>query len=383
MDLLQKRIWAEISLDNIEHNYRQIRSKMPADCMFMGVVKANAYGHGAVRVAQLLKELGADYLGVACFDEAEELRRHTSLPIMVLGCTPAECTESLIGMNITQTVNSLSSAQEFSKRAEAAGKKLKIHLKVDTGMGRLGLNSRGLNDPIPEILAIEALPGLDIEGIFTHFAVSDVKNDPFTRAQFDIFSHLIQKLDKEYNVKFQIRHCANSGALINCDYAVTQMNMVRPGIALYGMYPGEDKGGLDLRPAMELKTRIVQLGDFERGATVSYGRTWKAGENRKIAVLPIGYADGFFRAFSNNRDVLIRGRRAPITGRVCMDLTMADVTDTPNVEVGDIVTIFGHDGKSFIPVEECANAVHTISYELICAVSARVPRGYYRNGERV
>ena len=384
MNSKQIRTWAEISLDNLEHNFNEIKKRLPDGCRFLATVKADAYGHGAEMAAKLYEKLGADYFSVACFDEARQLRQHTKLPILILGYTPPEMTDQLIALGITQTVNSLETAVLYSERAIQTGGRLKVHIAADTGMGRLGFNCRQDSREAESIYEAVTLPGLDAEGIFTHFAVSDVlgkDNDAFTRKQYDNFCSVILKLEREYGWKFALRHCANSGALLNCKYTYSGiMNMVRPGIILYGLYPGKEKGDMLLRPVMQLKTRIAQIQTLEEGASVSYGRTWTSPGSRKIAVLPIGYADGFFRTFSNKREVLLHGKRIPLIGKVCMDMTMADITDIEDARVGDTVTIFGYDCGSFLPIEELAETAGTISYELVCAVAARVPRVYISHG---
>jgi alanine racemase len=371
----QMRTWAEISLPNIKHNYNAMRARLLPGTRFLGVVKADAYGHGAVQVAGLLQELGCDYLGVAFIDEALRLRESgITLPILIMGYTSPELTVTLMEQNLTQTVYSLEMAEAFSAAASALGKTLRTHLKVDSGMGRLGFKCHGGRDPEKDMLRTLALPSLYPEGIFTHFAISDVSDDPFTEKQFNDFKALVERLEKNTGVTFEIKHCANSGAMIN--YGWSYFDMVRPGLMLYGHYPGAGTGGIELRPAMELKTRIAQIKEYEAGDTVSYGRIYAAPSKRKIAVLSIGYADGLFRVLSGKFDILIRGRRARQVGRICMDMCMADVTDIPDAAVGDIATIFGRDSGASVSVDELADLAGTISWELLCAVSPRVPRIY-------
>ena len=376
------RTWAEIDLDCIEHNFRAMKEKLPAETRFLGVVKADSYGHGACRVAALLEELGCDYLAVACMNEALALREGgVTLPILILGYTATEHTETLIENNITVALGKLDLAEKMSELAGALGKKLKVHLKVDSGMGRMGFTCRSPRDPVEDMLKVMRLPNLEVEGIFTHFAVSDVEGGgEYTEDQFKEFTGVIDRLEKLSGKKFKIKHCTNSGAMLN--YTKTYLDMVRPGIMLYGCYPDGESDYIKLQPAMQLKTRIVQIKDFEPGDTVSYGRLYTAPSKRKIAVIPIGYADGLHRVLSGKLDVLIRGKRAPQVGRICMDMCMVDVTDIPDAERGDIVTVFGRDGDGFIPVEELAEKAGTISYELLCAVSPRVRRIYLRHGAK-
>lgn len=379
MNNQRKRTWAEINLDNIELNYRSMRARLGESTRFLGVVKADGYGHGSIPVAKLLQELGCEYLAVAYIDEAVELRQNgITVPILIFGYTSPSYTSQLLQYNLTQTINHLEMAVEMSNNAVSENKRLSVHLKADSGMGRLGFTCHHGENPELEMLAAMNLPGLDIEGIYTHFAVSDIKEDLYTAEQFVQFSNLVENLEKNSSKKFPIKHCANSGAMINCDY--TYMDMVRPGISLYGLYPSIDTGDLDLLPAMQLKTRIVQIKDFQAGCSVSYGRTHITDSPRKIAVISIGYSDGLHRVLSGKMDVLVRGRRAPQVGRICMDMSMIDVTDIPDVAVDDVVTVFGHDGNVSISANELAYNAGTISYEMVCSVSKRVPRVYIRHG---
>ena len=329
MEDAQKRTWAEIDLGRLARNYHALRGLTPPGCKFLGVVKANAYGHGAVPVAKKLEELGADYLAVACLDEALELRNAgIQLPILILGVTPAEYAGVLLEHDITQAVGDLELAQALSAAGVAAGRKAKVHIKVDTGMSRLGfLWSQGAEE---DIRRVYGLPGLECEGIFTHFANAD-GDETYTMEQFTRFLDLLGHLERE-GVTFPIRHCAASAAVLN--YPCTHLDMVRPGIALYGHY-------------------VLK-------------------RDSRLAVLSVGYADGFFRLFSNRLEVEIRGQKVPLVGRVCMDMCMADVTDLPEVKAGDVVTLYGDE----VPVENGADLVGTIQYELLCDVAPRVPRIY-------
>jgi len=374
MDAARKRTWAEISLGNLEHNYRALRALVPQGCRFLGVVKAGAYGHGAAEIAKRLEKLGAEYLAVACVDEAAQLRAvGIKTPILILGATAPEYAGELMDLDVTQTVFDRETAGAFSNAALAAGRRLKVHIKADTGMSRLGFlcDERHLDASAEAISAVCALPGLEAEGIFTHFSDAD-GSEEYTMRQFTRFLDLLGKLE-ERGVTFRLRHCANAAAVLT--YPCTHLDMVRPGLALYGHYPDPACVGLDgpgLRPLMTFRTRISALRDLDAGTCVSYGRTCTLGRDSHLAILPVGYADGFSRRLSNNGEVLIRGKRCPIVGRVCMDMCMADVTDVPDAAVGDVVTLWGED----LPVEEKADAVGTIQYELLCGVSERVPRVY-------
>ncbi|MBR6205784.1 MAG: alanine racemase [Oscillospiraceae bacterium] len=370
-----KRTWAEVDLGAIRHNYEQMRKRAGDGVKFLGVVKADAYGHGALQVAGMLQRAGADYLAVACLDEAEALRQGgITLPILILGVTDPKYTEELIRMEITAAVADMHTAGEMSKIATGLGRRAKIHLKVDTGMGRIGFICRGDRDPAALLAQAADLPGLDAEGIFTHFATSDMpgEGDAYTEEQYEAFRTVVREAEQIRGKRFPIRHCANSGAMTG--HPDKFLDMVRPGIALYGCYPSELTGNLDLRPAMSVRTRVVQVRELMPGDSVSYGRRFIAERPVRTAVVPIGYADGLHRVLSGRIDMLVRGRRAPQIGRICMDMCMLDVTDIPEVREGDVVTLFGEDGGARIPVEELAEKAGTISYEMLCAMSPRVER---------
>lgn len=373
MEQAQMRTWAEIDLDALAHNYRALRSNLEPGCKFVGVVKANAYGHGAVPVAKKLEELGAEYLAVACLDEAVELRQAgITAPILILGGTPGQFAPELLRYDITQTVFDLTTAKEYSAAAQKAGKSLKVHIKADTGMGRLGFVGA---DRVAEIKEVCALPGLEAEGLFTHFADAD-GSEEYTMAQFTSFLDLRDALERE-GVTFKINHCAASAAMLH--YPCTHLDMVRPGIALYGHYPDEDAVGLDgpgLIPVMTLKTRVAAVRTLPAGSCISYGRTHVLSRESRLAVLPIGYADGLHRGLSGRMEVAFDGQPAPIVGRICMDLCMADVTDLPQVQPGDVAEVFGKN----LRVEDKSDTLGTISYECLTSVSRRVPR-VYGNGK--
>ena len=369
------RTWAEISLKNIEHNYKELRSHLKPGVRFLGVVKANAYGHGDIEVASLLQSLGCDYLAVATAGEAVKLRKNAiTLPILILGYTPPEFADTLLDYDITQAVSDLGTATAFSQAAAKAGKELKIHIKLDSGMGRLGFSCIGGQTEAEKILAVLKLPGLVPEGIFTHFAVSEIDDASYTRRQFSDFLSMVKALENASGVKFEIKHCANSGATLK--YEDMQLDMVRPGIALYGCPPGDSLFGFDLRPAMELKSRVYAVRHMPAGTSISYGRTFVADSDRKIAVMPMGYADGLHRVLSNKLEVSIHGKRVRQVGNICMDMCMIDVTEIPDVLPGDIITVFGRDGETVLPVEEAAEKAGTISYEILSGLSPRVPRIY-------
>ncbi len=374
MNQTTKRTWAEISLPNLEHNYRALRGMLPRGCRFLGVVKANAYGHGAIPVAKKLEELGAEYLAVACLDEAVELRRAgIAAPILILGPTPVEFAGELLHHDLTQSVQDLNAARALSAAAVQADKPLKIHIKADTGMSRLGFlcDEKHADASVEEIVKACSLPGLEAEGIFTHFANAD-GDESYTMCQLTRFLDAVDKLHAQ-GVEFKIRHCAASAAVLN--YPCTHLDLVRPGIALYGHYPDPSCQGLDgpgLLPVMTLKTRVAAVRALPAGTCIGYGCTHTLTRDSRIAVLPIGYADGLERLLSNRGEMLVHGQRVPILGRVCMDLCMVDVTDLPAVQAGDEATVFGPE----LPLEEKADTVGTIQYELLCGIAPRVPRVY-------
>jgi len=364
------RAWAEISLHNIEFNVKSLRAAVPERCKFAGIVKANAYGHGILQVTQAVLNAGADYLAVACFAEASQLREAgVCAPILIMGVTPPCFAEDLAELNITQAVSSLAYAKSLNEKVK---KPLKVHIKLDTGMGRTGFSVRDEDfDDIQKAIGFE---NLNFEGVFTHFSVSDVPTETFTNEQFARFKAAIEKAQNASCHTFDICHCANSGAVIN--YRELALDMIRPGVATYGMYPAQEHGGIELRPALELKARICSITNHYAGDTISYGRTYTASKEMRVAVLPIGYGDGLHRCLSGRMDVIIRGRRCPQIGRICMDMCMVDITDLPDCEVGDVATLIGSDGNETILASEMADKAGTINYEITCALTQRVERIY-------
>ncbi len=374
MNDLQKRSWAEIRLPHIRHNYEAIRATLPEGCRFMGIVKADAYGHGALPVARLLQDAGADYLGVSCLDEALELRQGgIHMPILILGHTPYEYTGELISHDITQTVSALAKAREYAAAAEALGKRLKVHIKLDTGMSRLGFLCAGsyFDTGVENVLRSCLLPALEPEGIYTHFAVadeSDADSQAYTRAQFDLFCRVTEAVRQRGGVSFPLRHCANSGAVIHQpDMA---LDMVRPGLLLYGY--GDQDRPLGLRPGMRLVTTVSTIKFYEPGTCISYGRRFTTDRRTRMGVLAIGYADGLPRLCSNQCSFAVPGGFAPQRGNICMDMCMADLSELPQVDVGSEVELFGDR----CDIYKLAQAAQTIPYELLCSVSKRVPRVY-------
>lgn len=374
MNDLQKRTWAEISLENLRHNYRAIRSALPEGCRFLGVVKADAYGHGALPVSRLLQAEGADYLAVSCLDEALELRcGGITMPILILGHTPHEYCSVLIEQSITQTVTCLAKALEYSEEAVKLGGTLKIHIKLDTGMSRLGFLCGGAHfeEGVDNIIRSCSLPGLESEGVYTHFAVSDVEDaesESYTRGQFELFMRVIAEVEKRGGIKFSIRHCANSGAVAS--YPEMALDMVRPGLLLYGY--GDTSGRLGLRPCMRLVSTVSTIKIYDSGVSVSYGRRFVTERRTRMGVLAVGYADGLPRIVSNKCSFAAGHGFAPQRGSICMDMCMIDLTDLPEVDVGSEVELFGERNSIY----KLSDAAGTIPYELLCSVSKRVPRVY-------
>lgn len=377
MDAQMKRTWAEVDFDKLAHNYHALRGLAPAGTKYLGLVKADAYGHGAVPVAKKLEELGADYLGVACLDEAIEVREAgVKTPILILGCTSSIYAAELVKYNITQACYDLEYAKELSAGAQKAGGTITVHIQCDTGMTRLGFmcHEDTMEKSASEIIEAVKLPGLKAEGIFTHFSDSD-GSEEYTMLQFGRFQDIIQRV-RDLGYEFEIRHCANSAATLL--YPATYLDMIRPGIVQFGHFPDTkmDHALCDLVPVLELKSRVATVRDVPANTPVSYGRTNTLTRPSRLAVIPVGYGDGFCRGFSNKLTVLINGKKLPIVGRICMDMCMVDVTDAPDVKEGDVAILYGSDGTNDQPVEAGAEIMNTISYELLCVLTKRIPRIY-------
>lgn len=382
-----RRTWAEIDLDAIAHNFREIKKQLKPETKVCCVIKADAYGHGAELLAREYEELGADWFAVSNLEEAIQLRNaQIGLPILVLGYTPPEMAKELSNMDVAQAILSREYGERLAACAQEAGVTVCAHIKVDTGMSRIGFMfqepSRDAGT-VEEIANVCGLEGLEAEGIFSHFAVADEGNDGcgYTLMQLDLFRKLVDQLALR-GITFPLKHCSNSAAVL--DYPDAQLDMVRPGIILYGLNPsGQVKNKIDLRPAMQLKSIISMIKTVEPQTSVSYGRRYTTKKQTVVATVPVGYADGYSRHLYTRASVLIRGKKAKIIGRVCMDQLMVNVTSIKDAKEGDVVTLFGRDGEAVISVDELAAYNHTISYELVCLLSKRVPRVYYRNGEAV
>ena len=379
-----KRTWAEISLDAIAHNFHEIEKKVDGRAKICCVIKADGYGHGAVELAHIYERLGADFFAVSNIDEGIEIRTSgVKLPIVILGYTPVRDAQRLAQYNISQAVFSLDYAKALSAQCAEYGCVCKIHIKCDTGMSRIGFMCQQFprdEYSIKEIYEACSLTNLQLEGLFTHFCVSDETEEgrEFTTKQFNNFYHVKTELER-LGLKIPVVHCSNSGAIE--DYDNTYCDMVRAGIILYGLAPSPKLcGKLDLQPAMTLKTTIAYVKNLKAGADISYGRTFTAEQDMKIATVPIGYADGFVRQNAKEGYMLVNGRRAKIVGRICMDQTMLDVTDIADVKIGDEVIVFGTGGHGEPTADTIAENTETINYEVVCLVGKRVPRIYYKNG---
>lgn len=381
---ISRRTWAEVDLNAAEHNFNIIKEKAKGSKICC-VVKADGYGHGANVLSKLYEDLGADFLAVSNIDEAEELRDYgIKLPILILGYTPVNDAKRLLKLRLTQAVYSLDFAKELSAKCQELGEKLNVHIKIDTGMSRIGFLCQSFprdNNSIDEIAEACSLKGLNAEGLMAHFSVADEGEEgrEYTNAQLAAFDYTVEAL-KERGINFDIIHHANSAGTEG--YENAHKSMVRAGVILYGLAPSPKlEGALPLKPLMTLKTSVASVKKIYKGTTVSYGRTFEAEEDMTVATVTIGYADGYFRDFSNKGYMLLKGRKCKILGRVCMDQTIIDVSDIEDVKIGDEVVVFSATESP--TVNDLANFADTINYEIICAVSKRVPRYYNKNGKTV
>lgn len=382
-----KRVWAEIDLDCLASNLHAVRSRMPADARLMAVVKADGYGHGAVETAKRLLYGGADALGVAICEEGVQLREnHIPAPVLVMGFTPEPLLDEVVRHNLIQTLFSAETALALSKAALRRGTRAEVHIKIDTGMSRLGFMPEQAS--VEKIIEIASLPGLNVSGIYTHFATSDALENGYMHEQRKRFEWLLAQLG-ERGLRIPVRHMGNSGAFAQTqrgeDYADTGffMDMIRVGILLYGLLPSSDMAQvcapLGLKPVMRLMTQVSMVKRISSGAGVGYGHMFHAERETLVATLPVGYADGYARRLSNRARVLVNGYYAPIIGAICMDQCMADVTDIPVVKPGDEVVMLGAQGQNAVTADELADIIGTIGYEIVCGVGKRVPRVYVKN----
>ena len=376
------RAWKEIDLDSLAYNACVLQERLASGCDLMAVVKADAYGHGAIQTALALEKLGSAHLAVSNIDEARELRlAGVALPILQLGLTPADQTAALLENRVTQAVWSEAAAEAFSQAAVAAHGRMKAHIKLDTGMSRLGFqcDEAHFEGSLEAIDRVCGLPGLEVEGIFTHFARADEADKTNAEGQLSLFRAFLSRIKEKTGRTIPVRHCANSAGLMELPGA--GLDAVRAGIALYGLWPSEQvrKDVIPLAPALSLYTRIVFIKEIEAGCAVSYGGAFTAGEKMRIATIPVGYADGYARGLSGKGYVLIHGKKAGILGRICMDQFMVDVTHIPEAKEGDRVTLIGRDGREEITMELLGGLSGRFNYEFACCLGSRVPR-YYKKG---
>lgn len=371
-------VWAEINLDNLAHNIREVRKHTDKDALVTAVVKANGYGHGSVEISRTFLDNGADRLAVALLTEAIELRKgNITEPILILGYTPPTQYEKLLEYNIIQTIYNYEDAKILSNKAVELGKKATIHIKIDSGMGRIGFLPT--EDSIKDIINISKLPNIYVEGIFTHLAKADEIDKSHAMEQFEKYMKVVNNLEK-HGLSIPLKHVSNSAGII--DIPKFNLNMVRAGIMIYGFYPSEEvEKNMKLKPAMALKAKISHLKVVPKGTGISYGQIFVTEKESKIATIPIGYADGFTRMLTGKAEVTVRGKRAKIVGKICMDQCMIDVTNIDDVKLGDEVVIFGY-GLDCPSADELASKLGTINYEIVCMVGRRVPR-VYMSGEKI
>lgn len=380
--------WSEIDLSAYAHNIRELRRITQPQARLMAVVKANGYGHGAIEVARTALQNGAELLGVARLHEAVELRKAgLAAPILIFGYSPPESTPTIVDNELIQTVYSPASAQALSEQAARRGEKIKVHIKIDSGMGRLGLL---VDDPadkpspgsaaarsISDVKTISRLANVEVEGIFTHFATADSADKSYATAQLKRFTGFLGRLESD-GLKPPLRHAANSAALI--DLPDSHLDLVRPGIATYGLNPSAEihQNRVQLRPVMTLKSRIIHLKQVPAGFHISYGITYRTDKPTTIATVPVGYADGINRMLSSRGYMLVHGQRVPIVGRVCMDLTMLDVGALHDVQIEDEVVVFGRQSDEALAADKLATTLGTINYEIVTSIAGRVPRIYIK-----
>ncbi len=374
------RVCAQINLDHFEHNLNEIERLISPEGKICAVIKADGYGHGAVPLAGILEERESVWgYAVATVEEALSLYdAGLRKPILILGYVFEEDLDPVVDLGFRSTVISMESAREISEAAEGMGERAKIHIKIDTGMSRIGFPC--CDETVDEIMRIASLPNLEIEGIFTHFSMADAVDKTFTETQADRFFALLARL-KERGIEIPLRHISNSAAII--DLPQYNLDLVRAGIILYGLWPSDEvqKENIDIKPLMSIKSHVVQVKTLEDGALISYGGTYRVNGTQTIATVPVGYGDGYPRALSNVGSVLINGRRAPICGRICMDQFMVNVSDIGPVCAGDEVTLIGRDGAEEITMEELGDLSGRFNYEFACDIGKRVPRIYVRDGE--
>lgn len=374
------RVKADIDLDAIHENVVNAKALTKPGTKLMAIIKADAYGHGAVMVAHTLEDV-ADAYGVAILEEGIELRQSgINKPILILGYTPAPLYPAMIKYDIATAVFEYDMAKKMSDAAEKIGKKAKIHIKLDTGMSRIGFKQD--DESLEVIKRIAELPGIEIEGCFTHFATMDEKDKTKAMKQFERYMDFVERIE-DAGIKIPVKHVSNSAGII--EKPEVNLDMVRDGICVYGMYPSDevDKTKLKLTPAMEIKSYVSFVKTLEAGVEIGYGGTYTTTEETIVATIPVGYADGYSRALSNRGRVLIKGKSFPIIGRICMDQFMVDISSKPDIKQGDEVTLVGRDGDEYISIEEVADMSYSFNYEFVCDIGKRIPRVYYRDGKVV
>ena len=374
-----RRIQADINLDAIRYNIKTVQALNPVDRKTLLVIKADAYGHGSVTLAKEMDDL-ADYFAVATMDEAVELRNAGIVkPILILGYTDESEYEAAVKNDITLAIYDAEEAKLLSETALKLGKKAKVHIKVDSGMSRIGFQCT--ESDVEEAMKLLSMEGLDVEGIFTHYAKADYENKSDAMTQYEKFSWFVKTMEAK-GADFKIRHIDNSAGAM--EIHSEGFDMMRLGIVIYGLYPSEEiDKSVVLKPAMTLKSRVVHIKTLEAGRGIGYGWTYVTDKPTKVATVSVGYADGYPRALSNNGRVLIHGQYAPILGRVCMDQIMIDVTDIDDVKIRDEVVLFGTQGENHISIEEVAEPANSFNYEMACHVSRRVPRVYFKDGKEI
>ncbi|MFT5835383.1 MAG: alanine racemase [Sulfurimonas sp.] len=377
---LSRAVWAEINLDNLAHNMREVRRVTNKKSKVAAVIKADGYGHGAVAIGQTLLDNGADIFAVATLSEAIQLRASfTDVEIMILGYTPENLAEEVVQNNIIQTIYSIKQAEEFSKVAVSLNKNITVHIKVDTGMNRLGMQTTDdvIDETIEDILKINELENLVLEGVFTHFAVADEIDKKYTMQQVEKYNYIINDLEKK-GLHVPIKHVSNSASII--DLPELNFDMVRAGIMLYGLYPSKNVNHniVYLKEVMCLKAKVSQIKDLEAGACVGYGLKYKSDKKSRMATLPVGYADGYTRMLSGKAMVMINGQKVPVCGNICMDQCIIDVTNI-DTKLGDEVVLFGCNNLNGVSIDDVAELLNTINYEIVCMINKRVPRVYIKN----
>jgi alanine racemase len=371
-------VWLEIDLDAVTHNIKTIRKIAGKNSEIMAVVKANAYGHDAIEISRVALESGTTWLGVGALEEGIILRKAgIKAPILVLGLTPEDGVDSLLFYDLVPTVCDLQIVKALSQAAVKYKKNAKVHIKIDTGMRRLGIKSE---EALDFIKRIKKMNNIEVEGLYTHFAAADEEDKSYTKLQFAQYKRVVNELEKE-GLRVPLKHAANSAAILDLPY--THLDIVRPGITIYGLFPLPfAKRTIELKPVAKFKTKIIFIKEVGGGESIGYGRAYTTIKETTVATLLVGYADGYPRLLSSRGEVLVRGRRAPIVGRICMDLCMIDVTDIPGVQVGDEVVLWGRQKGENISVEEIAEKTGTINYEIICMVDKpRVSKIFIKNGK--